>query len=78
MKRGGPYRLVRHPMYLGYVTTQIGFLLANFSVPNLLFYSVAWGIQILRIREEEKLLLQDEAYANYSTSVRHRLIPGVY
>jgi len=78
VKRGGPYRIVRHPMYLGYITTQIGFLLASFSLANLLFYSVAWAFQVLRIREEEKLLLRDEAYASYSTSVRHRLIPGVY
>ena len=39
---------------------------------------LAWAFQVLRIREEEKLLLRDEAYASYSTSVRHRLIPGVY
>ena len=78
VKRGGPYRLVRHPMYLGYIMTQIGFLLANFSASNLLLYAAAWAFQVLRIREEEKLLLRDEAYASYSTTVRHRLIPGVY
>ena len=78
VKRGGPYRIVRHPMYLGYITTQIGFLLASFSLLTLLFYVTAWVFQVLRIREEEKLLLRDEAYASYSATVRHRLIPGIY
>ena len=74
----GPYRYVRHPMYLGYFITQVAFLLANLTISNVIKYFVAWAFQILRIREEEKLLMRDEAYADYSTSVRHRLIPGVY
>jgi len=78
IKRGGPYRLVRHPMYFGYITTQIGFLLASFSIINLGLYCVAWVFQILRIREEEKLLMADPAYAEFAQSVPRRLIPGVY
>ena len=78
VKRGGPYRVVRHPMYLGYITTQIGFLLASFSVLNLGLYCLAWLFQILRIREEEKLLMADPAYADFARVVRRRLIPGVY
>jgi protein-S-isoprenylcysteine O-methyltransferase Ste14 len=65
-------------MYLGYIMTQLGFLLASFSVVKMALYSVTWLFQILRIGEEEKLLSRDEAYADYSTSVRHRLIPGIY
>ena len=55
IKRGGPYRLVRHPMYFGYILTQVGFVLASFKLTTLALYLVAWTFQILRIREEEKL-----------------------
>ena len=78
VKSGGPYRVVRHPMYLGYITTQIGFLLANFTLPNLLLYAGAWALQVLRIREEEGILAKDDLYAAYSQRVRWRLLPGVY
>jgi protein-S-isoprenylcysteine O-methyltransferase Ste14 len=75
---GGPYRFVRHPMYLGYFLTQVAFLLANLSIGNLLKYFVTWGVQILRIREEEKFLLQDSAYQDLTKRVKFRLVPGVY
>ena len=77
VKRGGPYRLVRHPMYLGYFTTQLGFLLSSFSVQNLLLYLVAWAFQLLRILEEERFLSRDPTYRAYQNKVRYRLIPGL-
>jgi protein-S-isoprenylcysteine O-methyltransferase Ste14 len=76
VKRGGPYRIVRHPMYLGYIIIQIGFLLGYFSLPLLALYVVLWAVQILRIREEEKVLLQDAAYREFAKDVPRRLVPG--
>lgn len=78
VKRGGPYRLVRHPMYLGYITTEVGYLLANLNAVNLALYGLAWAIQVLRIREEERFLTQDERYRQYAERVTYRLVPGVY
>ena len=78
VKIGGPYRLVRHPMYLGYIVNQIGFLIASFGVVNLLIYLAAWTFQILRIREEEVVLCKDEAYRHFAQRVGSRLVPGVY
>jgi len=75
---GGPYRFVRHPMYLGYFLTQVAFLLANLSIGNLIKYLVTWGVQILRIREEEKFLLQDSAYRDLTKRVKFRLVPGIW
>ena len=75
---GGPYRFVRHPMYLGYFLTQVAFLLANLSIGNLVKYLVTWGVQILRIREEEKFLLQDSTYRDLAKRVKFRLVPGIY
>jgi hypothetical protein len=33
---------------------------------------------VLRVRAEECLLMQDEAYTAYATGVRYRLIPGCW
>jgi protein-S-isoprenylcysteine O-methyltransferase Ste14 len=78
VRREGPYRLVRHPMYTGYVVTQLGFLLANPSLQNAAIYAVAWGMLLLRIGEEEAMLSRDPAYRDYVATVRYRLVPGLY
>lgn len=78
VKRGGPYRMVRHPMYLGYIVTQTGFLLLNFSPMLLLFYFVAWVAQVLRVVEEERILFDDPAYRKFAQSTRWRVLPGVF
>jgi protein-S-isoprenylcysteine O-methyltransferase Ste14 len=78
VKREGPYRLLRHPMYAGYAMTQAAFLLLNPCVWNLSIYALAWSVQILRIATEERLLLEDPAYQAYAGRVRFRLVPGVY
>jgi protein-S-isoprenylcysteine O-methyltransferase Ste14 len=78
IKRAGPYRLLRHPMYAGYAFTQATFLLLNPSFWNLGVYALSWSIQLLRIRAEETLLMEDPAYRVYAGEVRFRLIPGLY
>jgi protein-S-isoprenylcysteine O-methyltransferase Ste14 len=78
VRRGGPYQLVRHPMYSGYVVTQLGFLLLNPSLWNAAVYALAWTTLVMRIGEEEKFLSQDIAYRDYQADVRYRLIPGIY
>jgi protein-S-isoprenylcysteine O-methyltransferase Ste14 len=78
LKSRGAYRIVRHPMYLGYAVTHLGFLLTQFSRWNLLVYVAAWTFQILRMHEEERFLYQDDDYRTYTKKVVSRLIPGVY
>lgn len=74
----GPYRIVRHPIYLGYLVTHAGFLLSNWSLRNVATYGVAYFFQVLRILSEERFLGQDEAYREYRERVRYRLIPGIF
>ena len=78
VKHEGPYRFLRHPMYAGYALTQVMFLLLNPCLRNLAIYAVSWSVQILRIRAEEKLLLQDPDYRAYAAKVRYRLAPGLF
>jgi len=77
VKSIGVYRIVRHPMYLGYMIHHVGFLLVYFSVWNLAVYAVAWLTLYLRTVEEEKFLRQDAAYREYAGQVRYKLVPGI-
>ncbi len=74
----GPYRFVRHPMYAGYTLTHIGFFLASPSPLNGLFYVIAFCLQIMRIRAEERVLRQDPVYRAFVARVPNMLLPGVY
>ena len=78
IKVSGPYRLVRHPMYAGYLLVHIGVLLIMPLPINLVIYAVGWTAQIRRILAEEALLGQDPAYRAYMGAVRWRLVPGLF
>ena len=74
----GPYRYVRHPMYLGYFIGQTGYVLANFSFMNL---CVLLGIFLalgLRINREEAVLSNSPEYLEYRGRVPWRLVPRVF
>ena len=74
----GPYRLVRHPIYLGYMIGNAGFFLANASLRNALVLSALVLIQVLRIFREEAVFDRSELKAEYDLyrfRVRFRLLP---
>ncbi len=74
----GPYRFVRHPIYLGYLVTHVGFLLSNWSARNIAVYLIVYFFQVARILSEERLLNGDPSYRAYCGRVRYRLVPGVF
>ena len=78
VKVTGPYRLVRHPMYAGYLMTQLAFLLINPSAWNLAVYSFATALQIGRIMAEEQVLGSDPSYRAFAAVVPSRLVPRVF
>jgi protein-S-isoprenylcysteine O-methyltransferase Ste14 len=78
VKVEGPYALVRHPMYLGYTVTHLGFFLSHPSIRTLFFYAITLSLQIARIMREERVLTRDPAYRTYTARVRYRLIPGLF
>jgi len=78
LKLTGPYRFVRHPMYAGYLLSDLAFLVVNLSLWNAGIYAVGIGLQLYRLVAEERLLNQDPHYGDYRRQVRFRLIPGLF
>jgi protein-S-isoprenylcysteine O-methyltransferase Ste14 len=76
--QSGPYRWVRHPIYAGYMLSDLGFLLMNPTARNLGLYALALFLSLARISAEERLLAPDSAYAAFAAKVRYRLAPGLY
>ena len=74
----GPYRFVRHPLYLAEMIASFGVFLQFLSVSTaLVFVTLIW-IQIQRMKNEESVLQETfPAYETYKASVS-RLIPRIY
>jgi protein-S-isoprenylcysteine O-methyltransferase Ste14 len=74
----GPYRMVRHPLYLFEGLAMVGGLLASGSLTAVLATSLVLGAQLVRIRYEEILLTTVfPDYQERFAGVAH-LIPGIY
>lgn len=78
VKTDWAYRFVRHPMYLGYIVAEIGFVLDNFSIFNLFILAMSFLFLLLRLRAEEKLLQQDRTYKIYTKKTRWKLLPFIF
>ena len=74
----GPYGIVRHPIYTGYLVTHTGFVLANPSAWNIAVLLIADSALIVRALMEEKILKTDTAYQMYCRRVGWHLVPGVF
>ncbi len=74
----GPYRFVRHPVYLGELIANLGVVLARPSTLAMALYCLITALLIYRALQEEKLLASIfPEYEAYSLR-RARFIPGVY
>jgi len=74
----GPYTLVRHPIYTGYLITHAAFLLAHPAPWNLSILLVADTALVLRALMEERVLSADASYRQYCQRVGWHLVPGVF
>ena len=78
IKSEGLYRIVRHPMYLGYVLVDLSLVLSGPTAWNIAILLASWLLFALRISAEERLLGQSPDYREFCRATRYRLLPGVY
>ncbi len=78
IKTTGMYGFVRHPLYLGYILSDIAFVINNLFWWNFIASAGVVFFLILRIRFEEKLLMQDVRYQEFSKKTKYRLLPYIY
>lgn len=73
--RRGPYRLVRHPVYLGEIVALVGLVVAAPAFWNVIVLALFVSAQIIRTRLEERAL--GEAFPEYTAyaSTTGRLLP---
>ena len=79
----GPYRYLRHPMYLGALLIAGAAVFGSLNVDsprwqdawNLAVFILIFACAMYRIRKEETLI---QGYSAYTKIVRWRLIPGVW
>lgn len=74
----GPFRFVRHPIYVGWFILSLGFAMSYPSVRNFAMIALTLPFMMWRITLEEELLTADAEYRAYAERIRYRLIPGLY
>ena len=74
----GPYRLIRHPMYLAYMISDFGYNLQEWNRGTALMVLVGWVALVYRIYAEERILASDPGWAAYAARVKSRLVPGLW
>jgi methanethiol S-methyltransferase len=74
----GPYRLVRHPIYLGWLLATFG--PAHLTLDRLVFAGISAVYLVIAMPIEERALLRSfgETYARYQERVRWRVVPYIY
>ncbi len=74
----GPFRMVRHPIYLGWLLMLFG--APSMTMNRLLFAGISSAYLILAIPWEERSLVaaHGDRYRAYQQAVRWRLIPGLW
>jgi protein-S-isoprenylcysteine O-methyltransferase Ste14 len=78
LKTRGPYNVVRHPAYAGYLLCYAAYTAENPTVRNLALLLMSTLFQLVRINEEERVLASDAGYRSYRRAVRFRLVPLLY
>ena len=74
----GPYRFVRHPMYLALLITTLPLVISDFSSLRLVFWFILLVDLVIKMRYEEGLLQEQfPEYIHYQTQTA-RVLPGIY
>jgi protein-S-isoprenylcysteine O-methyltransferase Ste14 len=78
LQTGGPYRIVRHPLYLGWMLVVFG--TATMTGDRLAFAAISSAYLFIAVPWEERGLERTFGvkYARYKKRVRWRIVPFVY
>ena len=76
--QNGPYALVRHPIYSGFLLALLGTAMVHGELRGLIGFALAAAGWVLKLRTEEAFLAQQfgDAYSNYKRRVK-ALVPFV-
>ncbi len=72
---GGPYRWLRHPLYLAAIVAALGVVWGRWTVWNLAVLGLLTWALVWRARAEERVLA---GYPAYARRVRWRMLPPVW
>jgi protein-S-isoprenylcysteine O-methyltransferase Ste14 len=77
---GGPYAVVRHPLYTGFTVLTLGLALAVPFLETLMLAAITLVVLGIYVPKEEQALLEQygRKYGEYTKRVPWRLIPKVY
>jgi protein-S-isoprenylcysteine O-methyltransferase Ste14 len=73
----GAFRLVRHPIYSGWLILTIGYVIIYPSLANILVTVAVIPFMVWRIGQEETHLSDDASYRAYMQKVPYRILPYV-
>jgi len=76
--QAGPYRVVRHPLYLSEVISTFGLVIAGLGILKIAMFLLFVAFQVYRALQEEKLLASVFPEYKQYCSKTVRFIPGLF
>ncbi len=75
----GPYRIVRHPGYVGMIVSLIGIPMLLGSLVSIVPTVIAIVLLLIRTHLEDNALKNElDGYLQYAETTRYKLIPGIW
>ena len=76
--KSGPYKYLRHPLYVGEIVATLGFVLSHLTPATIAVLAVLVALQIYRAVQEEKVLASTFSEYEGYMSRTYRWVPGIF